>query len=84
MKSQRKAGALLSYTSTIINTIISIFLTPFILNALGDAEYGIYRIVQSLVGQLSLISIGMGTIMTVLIARNNVRTDTNKKEDQEN
>lgn len=84
MRSQKKVGAVLSYTSTVLNMFISIFLTPFILRAIGDAEYGVYRIVQSFVGQLAMISIGMGTIMAVLIAKTNVRTDSGKKEYMEN
>lgn len=82
--SQKKLGAVLSYISTVLNMLISIFLTPFILNAIGDAEYGVYRIVQSFVGQLAMISIGMGTIMAVLIAKTNVRTDSEKAEYMEN
>lgn len=84
MKNQRKIGAIFSYSATILNIFISIFLTPFILKQIGDIEYGVYRTVQSLAGQLALISIGIGTIMSVMVARYNVREDKNKNIDKEN
>lgn len=84
MKNQRKIGAIFSYIATILNIFISIFLTPFILQQIGDVEYGVYRTVQSLTGQLALISIGIGTIMSVMVARYNVREDKAKDRDKEN
>lgn len=82
--SERKTGALLSYISTILNSAISIFLTPFILTSLGEAEYGIYRSVQALTGQLAMVSIGIGTISAVIVAKNNARNDSKVKEEKEN
>lgn len=84
MKSERKIGAGLSYVSTILNSLVSIFITPFILVALGDVEYGIYRSVSALTGQLALVSIGVGTMATVMVARYNAREDGNAKKEREN
>lgn len=84
MKSSKKIGAVLSYTASALNFLISIFLTPFILNSLGDAEYGVYRTVQSLTSQLALITIGIGTISAVYVARFNARKDADVEKDREN
>lgn len=84
MKSERKIGALLSYIATVINIISAFFLTPFLLRYIGDAEYGVYRTVQSLTGQLALITVGLGTIMTVLIARYNAQDGEKTREEKEN
>lgn len=84
MKSERKIGAGLSYVSTALNSLVSIFITPFILTALGDVEYGIYRSISALTGQLALVSIGVGTMATVMVARYNARQDENAKQEREN
>lgn len=84
MKSERKIGAGLSYLSTMLNSLVSIFITPFILGALGDVEYGIYRSISALTGQLALVSIGVGTMTTVMVARYNARLDENAKKEREN
>ncbi|WP_278453838.1 hypothetical protein, partial [Thomasclavelia spiroformis] len=60
MKNQRKAGVILSYVSIVLNMLISLFFTPFLISSLGDAEYGIYRIVQSFAGSLSIMTFGIG------------------------
>ncbi len=84
MNNQKKIGAIFLYIVTILNTVISLFLTPFILYKLGDVEYGIYRTVQSLTGQLAIVSIGIGTVTTVMISRYNARNDKNTERDKEN
>ncbi len=84
MKSERKIGAGLSYVSTVLNSLVSIFITPFILGALGDVEYGIYRSISALTGQLALVSIGVGTMATIMVARYNARIDENAKQEKEN
>ncbi|MDY3007049.1 oligosaccharide flippase family protein [Anaerococcus porci] len=58
--SQRKVGAVLSYLSIIINTLLTLAYTPIILNYLGDAEYGVYELTASLVAYLGLLSLGFG------------------------
>lgn len=84
MKSERKIGAALSYISTILNSLVSIFLTPFILMSLGDIEYGIYRTISALTGQLAMVSVGVGTMATVMIARYNAHEDSYVAKEKEN
>lgn len=63
---QKKIGILLSYFNTVLNMGISIFLTPFLIHSLGQGEYGLYKIVQSFAGELSILTFGM----SALVARN--------------
>lgn len=84
MRDEKVIGAGLSYISTALNSLVSIFLTPFILMALGDAEYGIYRTISALTGQLAMVSGGVGTMATVMIARYNAREDYRAAEEKEN
>ena len=39
---QLKAGALLSYVSMGLSTVISLIYTPVMLQRLGDSEFGVY------------------------------------------
>lgn len=81
MKSQKKIGVIIQYINIILSFAISIFFTPFLIRSLGDAEYGVYRIIQSFAGQLTVLSFGIAT----LVARNVVKYNTlNDKKEKEN
>lgn len=57
---QLRAGALLSYINLAISSIIPFFYTPVMLRMLGDAEYGLYSLSNSVISYLSLLSFGFG------------------------
>ncbi|WHX41431.1 oligosaccharide flippase family protein [Mesobacillus sp. AQ2] len=60
MKNQLKAGAILSYTALIINSLISILYTPIMLNLLGQSEYGLYSLANSATGYIGVLNFGLG------------------------
>lgn len=81
MKNQKKAGIAISYLNIALNMFIGVFFTPFLIKSLGDAEYGVYRVVQSFAGQLSVMTFGMSALVT----RNIVYYDTqHKQKEKEN
>lgn len=55
-----KAGALLSYLNLLLGNLIPFIYTPIMLRMLGQAEYGIYGIAQSVMGYIGLLSFGIG------------------------
>lgn len=55
-----KAGALLSYLNLLIGNLIPFIYTPIMLRVLGQAEYGIYGIAQSVMGYIGLLNFGIG------------------------
>lgn len=57
---QLKAGALLSYVSLAVNNIISILYTPFMIRLLGQSEYGLYNLANSVIGYLGVLDFGLG------------------------
>ena len=76
-----KLGAVLSYLSIVLNMVISLFFTPFLIKSLGDSEYGVYKVVQSFSGHLAIMSFGVAT----LIVRNLVFfSETERREEKEN
>lgn len=58
---QLKAGAILSYISLGLNNFIALLYTPFLLRMLGQAEYGLYTLVASIVLYLTVLDLGFGT-----------------------
>lgn len=68
-QNQVKWGAVLSYILIIINTLYGLFLTPYILGQLGEAEYGVYKTVSSFTSALMVLDIGIGGTMMRYIAR---------------
>ncbi len=60
MKSQLKAGALLSYIALFISSAISIVYTPIMLKYLGQSEYGLYSLATSASGYIGVLNFGLG------------------------
>lgn len=72
-----KAGAILSYVNLALSCIIPLVYTPIMLRLLGQSEYGLYSIANSVISYLSLLSFGMGTAViryvTMYRAQNDVQ-----------
>lgn len=57
---QRKAGVILQYLQMGLSIFIQLVYTPIMLRILGDNEYGIYSLSNSIISYLSLLSLGLG------------------------
>mgnify|MGYP004629878173 CR=1 FL=1 len=66
---QRKIGVILSYLSIIINTIIQLLYTPLLIRMLGQSEYGLYSLVASIIGYLTVLDLGFGNAIIVFTAK---------------
>lgn len=58
MNNQRKAGVILSYITQLVQVLTGLIYTPIMLHLLGQSEYGLYQLVNSVVSYLSLLSLG--------------------------
>ncbi len=67
--SQRKAGTLLSYVSIIVNTLIQLLYTPLLIRMLGQSEYGLYSLVSSVIGYLTILDLGFGNAIIVYTSK---------------
>ena len=74
---QRKAGAVLSYLSLGLGTIISIVYTPIMLSYLGKNEYGLYSLAASIIGYLGLFNFGFSGSYMRFYSRYKAKNDTN-------
>lgn len=72
---QLKAGVLLSYVSIFMTIIITLLYTPIMLRLLGQSEYGLYSLIGSVVGYLSILDLGLGNAIVRYTARNRALGD---------
>lgn len=78
---QKKKGIAIAYISLFVNTIISIFLTPYLMKQLGVDNYGVYKTINSFVGYMHLVNFGTGVIIVRYVAQ---YTNENRSSDLAN
>lgn len=66
---ERKMGAILSYISIVLSTLIQLLYTPLLIRMLGKSEYGLYSIVASIIGYLTVLDLGFGNAIVVYTAK---------------
>ncbi len=76
----RKKGVIFSYIAMIVESLSSIFFTPYLIRCLGQTEYGIYGLVASVTSYLYLLDLGIGNAIIRYIAK--YRFDGDKKSER--
>ena len=76
---QRKIGAILSYIVIALNMVIGIAYTPFLTRKLGQAEYGLYSIINSIMSYLTVMDMGFGNAIIIYTARYVNQNDKEKE-----
>lgn len=76
---QRKIGAILSYVSIIASTLVQLLYTPFLIGKLGQSEYGLYSLVSSIIGYLTVLDLGFGNAIVVHTAKFRATGDEKKE-----
>lgn len=66
---QRKLGVILSYVSIITSTVVQLLYTPILIGKLGQSEYGIYSLVYSIIGYLTVLDLGFGNAIVVYTSK---------------
>lgn len=72
---QLKAGVVLSYLSIGLNSVIQLAYTPVMLRLLGQSEYGLYSMVNSVVSYLGLLTFGIGGAYLRFYSRERAKGD---------
>ena len=65
---QIKSGAIISYLAIAISIISALLYTPWMKNQIGDANYGLYTLITSLISMF-LMDFGLGTSVTRFVAK---------------
>lgn len=75
----RKIGVVLSYVLMIFEVLSTLLLTPFIIRTLGQAEYGVYKLVAAVNAYLLLLDLGVGNAIIRYISKYRVSGEVNKE-----
>lgn len=75
-----KTGVILSYINIFLTNVIGIVLTPFIVKSLGTSEYGLYTLIGSIVGYITVMDLGLNNTIVRYISR--YRTIKDKEGEQ--
>ena len=67
--SQRKLGVIFSYVSIILYTVIQLLYTPLLIRKLGQSEWGLYSLVASIIGYLTIMDFGFGNAIIVYTSK---------------
>ena len=75
-----KIGVVISYITQFSGIVISLFYIPIMLRMLGQEEYGLYALVQSIVAYLQMSEMGIGITATRYNAKYIAIGDGNEQE----
>lgn len=75
ISNERKMGAVLSYLSIFIESLTTLLYTPFLIKMIGQAEYGLYSLVSSVIGYLTVLDFGLGNALIVYTAKYNAKQE---------
>lgn len=74
---QLRLGAILSYVSMILGYVVQMAYTPIMIRLIGQSQYGMYNLTNSIVSYLSLFSLGFGPAYVRFYMRHKTRHDNN-------
>lgn len=79
--SQLKTGAILNYVVIVMNIMVGLLYTPYMLRMMGQSEYGLYSLVASVIAYLTILDLGIGNAIVRYTAK--FRTEGKLKEQYE-
>ena len=75
MNKQIRGGVLLSFAAAAVTILVNLAYTPLMIRALGQNEYGLYQLVQSVVNYLNLMNFGFSGAYISFFAREKAKRD---------
>ena len=66
---QLKAGAALNYVVIILNMLVGLLYTPYMLRMMGQSEYGLFSLVASVISYLTVLDLGLGNAIVRYTAK---------------
>lgn len=61
MRDEKKRGVILSYINIILKNLFVFLYTPFLLKYLGQTEFGLYQMTNSVILSLGILSLGLSS-----------------------
>ena len=66
---QLKAGVALNYALILLNSLVALLYTPYMLRMMGQSEFGLYSLVASVIGYLTILDLGFGNAIVRYTAK---------------
>ena len=66
---QVRIGIVLNYTLILLNVLVGLVYTPYMLRMMGQSEYGLYSLVASVISYLTVLDLGFGNAIIRYTAR---------------
>lgn len=66
---QLKAGIILNYILIFVNILVGLLYTPYMLEMMGQSEYGLYSLVASVISYLTILDLGFGNAIVRYTAK---------------
>lgn len=79
-RNELKIGTALSMMTIVVSSIIQILYTPLYMRYLGPSDYGINSLVQSIMGYMAILNLGLGNTMLRYTTRYRVEGKTDEEE----
>ena len=79
-KKQIKTASLLSYITMILQIFTSVLTTPYIVNRIGDANYGVYKVIASFVAYMTVLNFGLGTAALRYLSEYRIKKEKEKEK----
>lgn len=78
---QLKVGTILNYVVIILNALVGLLFTPYMLRMMGQSEYGLYTLVASIIAYLTVLDLGLGNAVIRYTAK--FRAEEKEREQYE-
>lgn len=75
---QVKLGVVLSYILIICNALYGVFITPYMIRSLGEAEFGVFKTISSLGSSLMVLDLGIGGTVLRYVAMYRAKKEDDK------
>lgn len=79
-RNEIKLGVILSYIIVGLDIIIGLVYTPILIRMLGQSEYGLYSLISSVIGYLTLFDLGFGNAIIVYTSRYRAKGEKDKEQ----
>lgn len=73
-------GVVFSYLLLVVDILVALFFVPYLLNGLGEDEYGLYRLLYSTASYLAVLDFGLGGTITRYIVKFKTEGDLKSQE----
>lgn len=73
-------GVIFSYLLIVVDTLVALLFVPFLLDGLGQDEYGLYRLLYSTASYLAVLDFGIGGTITRYIVKYKTENDIKAQE----